>query len=146
MTSLVGGIGVSPGSGVARTPEYKPRFIADSSAADLEKIITPDTGEIEEEDGKKILDRTGDVLEVNRPLVKGLFQDPLRWRPGPLRAEVYKLADETALESYNNLLKRAAGEDPEIVIEQTLERFYNGNFVILVKYFEVWYKSPINKK
>ena len=146
MTSLVGGIGVSPGSGVARTPEYKPRFLADSSATDLEKIITPDTGEIEEEDGKKILDRTGDVLEVNRPIVKGLFQDPLRWRPGPLRVEVYKLADEAALEAYNNLLKRAAGEDPEVVIEQTLERFYNGNFVILVKYFEVWYKSPINKK
>ncbi len=148
MTYSVGGIGVSPGSGVARTPEYKPRFLSDISLLDTDKenIITPDTGEIEEEDGKKILDRTGDVVEVNRPLVKGLFQDPLRWRPGPLRVEVYRLADEAALEAYNNLLKRAAGEDPEIVIEQTLERFYNGNFVVLVKYFEVWYKSPINKK
>lgn len=139
----IGGIGVSPGSGVTRTPEYVPKLITKDDI--LPRIITPDTGLIEEEDGKKILDRTGEVVEVNRPLVKGLFEKGL-WRPGNVVAEVFKLENASELEAYNNLLARTSGEDPEVVFVSTSEKFYNGNFVILVRYHEVWYKSPINKK
>lgn len=139
----IGGIGVSPGSGVTRTPEYVPKLITSEDL--IPHIITPDTGLIEEEDGKKILDRTGEVVEVNRPLVKGLFEKGL-WRPGNVVAEVFKLENSSELEAYNNLLARTSGEDPEVVFVSTSEKFYNGNFVILVRYHEVWYKSPINKK
>lgn len=139
----IGGIGVSPGSGVTRAPEYVPKLITTEDL--IPQIITPDTGLIEEEDGKKILDRTGEVVEVNRPLVKGLFEKGL-WRPGNVVAAVFKLENASELEAYNNLLARTSGEDPEVVFVSTSEKFYNGNFVILVRYHEVWYKSPINKK
>lgn len=135
---MIGGIGVSPGSGVARTEAYTPKLLDNP-------IITPDTGMIEEEDGKKILDRTGTVVEVNRPIIKGLFQQG-QWRPGPTQVAVWHLANQEDLDAYNALMERAAGDDPEVVITQATEKFHNGNFVVLVKYFEVWYKSPINKK
>ena len=139
----IGGIGVSPGAGVSRTPEYVPKFINQEDTP--ARIITPDTGLIEEKDGKKILDRTGEVVEVNRSPIKGLYEKNL-WRAGDVTAAVFKLENEEDLDAYNKLMARTSGTDPEVNIISTSEKFYNGNFVILVRYYEIWYNSPINKK
>lgn len=131
---------ISPGEGVPRTEAYVPKLF------DSDDVITPDTDEIVDERGKHKIDRTGNKIASNTAYIKDAFASPDNWKPGEMVAAVFKLEDNKDLDAYNKLLARATKADPEVLICSTSEKFYNGNFIILVRYREVWYTSDIKQK
>lgn len=63
---------------------------------------------------------------------------------GPPVTKTFNLSNPESLDEYNNLLKQvgADGDDPSIVIVYHDRQFWNGSYIALVTYNEVWYLLP----
>ena len=63
---------------------------------------------------------------------------------GHPKAKLFKLSEEKDVEEYNKLLAQigSEGEDPQITNLTLDKQFYEGSYVILATYNEIWYILP----
>lgn len=136
------------GSGVSTTAMRNLLF--DNKHTDVQ-----DTDAASAEQESSICSADGTVYELNSlgqpewastPTVEGQYKKDKMWKYGPYRADVFKLESAKMLEDYNKLLARACAEDPSVYIIHTEQKFFNGNFVLLVTWCPIMYRVLIRKK
>lgn len=99
---------------------------------------------IEDINDEFIYNRVGQRVYWNKPHFKGQFQKEGMRKMGHPKVQMFDLKDPEQLKGYNDLLKRvgAEGEDPSIVIMHHDRQFWEGSYIALVTYNEVWYLLP----
>ena len=93
---------------------------------------------------KFIYAETGETQYWNKPWFKGQFSKEGMSKLGPPVTKVFNLKNTDELDAYNKLLRQvgAAGDDPSIVIGYHDRQFWEGGYIALVTYNEVWYLLP----
>lgn len=92
--------------------------------------------------GEKVIhNNRGDIIYSNRPVIKNQIQKEGLYKIGHPIAKVFNLSNKDELEEFNKLLAGTGsqGEDPQYVNLNLSKQFWNGQFMILAIYSEVWY-------
>lgn len=113
-------------------------FITDSKP---EKIQFTDIND------KFILNSVGQKTYWNKPYFKGQSKSLGMFKYGHPKVQLFTLDSEENIQKYNDFLAQMGGEgeDPLIVNVSIEKEFWQGHFIVLVSYNEVWYILPDQK-
>lgn len=91
-----------------------------------------------------IYDKTGTKKLWNKPFFKGQSKKQGFWQYGYPITKVFHLEKPEELDEYNKLLCQVGTEfkDPNLTIIYHDRQFFNGEFIVLVTYKEIWYLLP----
>ena len=90
------------------------------------------------------VNRAGVPVWADRPQKQNPLSDPRFYQLSSVKTDVFNLGDSERLKAYNELYAKAWPTDaPRVIIHSDTREFYQGNFVCLVTYSEVWYSCFI---
>lgn len=145
---------VSTGSGV---PRVQSTAILESDT--MEALGMTDTAAEPEEQpnsneytdkttGRKfLLNKAGKAQWSDTPVMRDQFfnKTPGLVKYDPPVTEVFDLSVKEQLEAYNKLQARTFPVDSPSITMKVREEFYNGKFIVLVTYSNIWYLLPESK-
>lgn len=111
----------------------------------LQEAVTPTTHEeysrIVESGKAYLVNNAGSRFWCNRPVMQNPLENPKMYMLGAPISEVFNLSEKDDLAKYNALYARTSPADaPGIVVHTDDRQFYEGKFICLVSYSEVWYR------
>lgn len=108
---------------------------------------TPEIINLPEFNDRFLYNNVGQKTYYNKAFFKGQSRQPGMYKLGYPKSKLFTLSTQEDLEQYNSFLAQIGGEgdDPQITNLTIDKQFYEGKFVILVSYNEVWYILPDQK-
>lgn len=113
----------------------------------LEPDVKPEPIVIKEFNDRFLYDKNNRPIYYNRPFFKGQSKKPGMYRIGHPKAKVFHLSNPDELEDYNLLLAGTGieGQDPQYINLSLDKQFWQGEFIVLAMYNEMWYLLPDQK-
>lgn len=148
-------ISINVGAGVPKADINLDSVQSDKIEKEVEEIIPfeydehlrPTKIQYADINDKFIRNSVGQKVYWNKPFFKGQSRSNGLYKFGPPKIQVFKLDSPEAITAYNEFLAQMGGQDddPTIVNVNIERQFWEGHFIVLVSYNEVWYSLPEQK-
>lgn len=139
-------ISINTGTGVHRVDiNIEPSVDETTQPEDIKN--TPEIINLPEFNDRFLYNNVGQKTYYNKAFFKGQSRQPGMYKLGYPKSKLFTLSTQEDLEQYNSFLAQIGGEgeDPQIANLTIDKQFYEGKFVILASYNEVWYILPDQK-
>lgn len=139
-------ISINTGTGVNRVDiNITPSVDETTQPEDVKN--TPEIINLPEFNDRFLYNNVGQKTYYNKAFFKGQSRQPGMYKLGYPKSKLFTLSTQEDLEQYNSFLAQIGGEgeDPQIANLTIDKQFYEGKFVILASYNEVWYILPDQK-
>ena len=139
-------ISINVGAGVPKSDIQLNAHDSIADNIDLESIVNRKVQHYDIND-KFILNDVNNKTHWNKPFFKGQSRAQGMFKLSPPKVRLFHLKEEQQVEDYNKFLAQVGGgeDDPSITNLYLDKQFYNGEFIILATYNEVWYILPDQK-